>query len=132
MIHPRDSYYDESSGKQLRPLPTHWMTPRKTLKIGGKVKLTTHIALRLGTRTPEFKDWDGICPILEVHNGSGSFPPHDIADEDDDEPVWSGQNDGYLVIALPYPYGVSTPPKETDKRTLCHLSSENVEWEVIS
>jgi hypothetical protein len=128
MKNTKHLYFDEETGKQLRPLPTRWMTPRKALKVGGKVRLTNHIALRLGTRGPEFADWDGVVEIVRVRHGSGSFPSR----WNEEYECYDTESEGYLTVRLPYPYGVSTPPSPDDNLTICHLSDEGVEWEAVS
>lgn len=82
--------FDEDTGKQLVRLPNHWMTVPARLKVGTHIRLINHIALRLGTRGPEFKDWDQVVKILETHNGRGQFPPKDITQPDDEDTVWAG------------------------------------------
>ncbi len=133
------TYFDEDTGKQLKPFPPHWMTVPARLKVGTKIRLLNHIALRIGTRGPEFKDWDQIVEVLDFHHGYGSFPSRDISDEDDDGPVWAGQHAACLYVSLPYPYSYRRMVKNPDGtvtyedgtyKTCCHLDAEGIEWEV--
>jgi hypothetical protein len=130
------TYFDEDTGKQLVKLPDNWMTVPARLRVGTKVKLLSHIALRIGTRGPEFADWDQVVKILETHNGRGQFPPRDITQEDDEDTVWSGQSAGYLVVSLPYPYSYRRRNEDGTYedgtyKTICSLDEEGTEWEVV-
>ncbi len=131
--------YFNDEGKQLKPLPSAWMTVPARLRVGTRVKLLNHVALRLGSRGPEFKDWDGVVTVLDTRMGRGSFPSRDISDEDDDGPVWSGQTAGYLVVSLPYPYSYTRMVTAPDGKvtyeggtykTIASLDEEGTEWEV--
>lgn len=133
------TYFDEDTGKQLVKFPSHWMTVPARLKVGTKIRLINHIALRLGSRGPEFKNWDQIVTVLETHNGRGQFPSVDITQDDDEDTVWSGQSAGYLVVSLPYPYSYRRMTTDANGkvtyedgtyRTICHLDTEGQEWEV--
>lgn len=128
-------YFDEDTGKQLVPFPAKWMTVPARLKVGTKIKLLNHIALRLGTRGPEFNNWDQVVTILETHNGRGSYPSRDITQDDDEQTVWSGQHPGCLYVSLPYPYSYRRRNddgtyEDGTYKTCCHLDVEGTEWEV--
>jgi hypothetical protein len=114
--------YFNDEGKQLKPYPAHWMT--------------VPVRLKVGSRGPEFKDWDQVVTVLETHNGRGPYPSRNITQDDDEDTVWAAQTAGYLVVSLPYPYSYRRRNEDGTYedgtyKTIASLDAEGIEWEVV-